>query len=333
MMEYKFMNNKLNLIKSISPLYMLNLSTGKKNIFIKRDDLIDFGIGGNKVRLLEYIVFEALRNNVKKLITFGSVHSNHIRITSSIAKMFNLDCDVIILKNKNEEKIVEGNQLLLNIYGSNVYYCDIKEARQYIDNHLKKQNNEGIRYCFIPGGGHTAEGALGYVRAMYEIYKQCKDNDINIDTIVVPTGTGTTQAGLIYGCKLLNLNINIIGISIARRRQRCQKEIKYILDKLDKKFIKNYKILLEDVNVVDKYLDDYGEITNLELKTIKKLIDTDGIILDPIYNGKAFSTMVSMIKNDEIEEKNLLYINTGGLPNIFCKDFIERMKKNECSNN
>lgn len=332
-MKYSFMYDKLKLIRGTSPLYKLNFNVDKKNIFMKRDDLIDFGIGGNKVRLLEYIVFKALKKNVEKLITFGSMHSNHVRITSSIANMLNLDCDIIILKDEAEDNILEGNQMLLDVYGCNVYYCDIKEATQYIDDHLQKQKDKRINYCFIPGGGHTSEGALGYVKAMHEIYTQCKEDSIHIDTIILPTGTGTTQAGIIYGCKLLNLDINVIGISIARSKQRCQKEIKCTLDELNKKFLKQYKIELEDINVVDKYLDHYGNITNSELTIIKKLINTDGIILDPIYNGKAFSVMTTMIQNNEVNKENILYINTGGLPNIFTRNFIERMGKVEYFNN
>lgn len=322
------LSSKIELLKFNTPLYKMNYSIDDINIFIKRDDLMDFGIGGNKVRKLEYILHEPLKSGVEKLITFGSIHSNHVRITASIANYFDLDCDIIILTDKNEKEInIEGNRFLLDFYNANVFYSKLDEAKEYIDNHLEKKNKGN--YFFIPGGAHSIYGALGYVEAMHELIEQTNDN---FDAIFLPTGTGTTQAGLIFGKKLLNLNLDIIGISVARKKERCKRIIKETLTEMNKEFNEKFQYDNKDIIVEDKYLDAYGEINNSIIDIIKSIERSDGILLDPIYNSKAFLGMKKILEKNKDKYKNILYLNTGGLPNIFTEDFIEGIKKYEYIN-
>lgn len=324
------LTNKIQLIRNIepTPMYKMKFNLNNKNLFIKREDLIDFGIGGNKVRLLEYIIYDAVQKGAKKLITFGSVHSNHVRITAAAAYLLNLKCDIIILKNDNEFESIEGNRLLLELYKSNVYYCELKNAKEYIDEYLNNQDELGEKYYFIPGGGHNVYGALGYVNCLLEIKEQCEKYKIHLNSIALPTGTGTCQAGLIFASKLLNWDIKIIGFSIARDRKRCNLEIKKILYELNEKFNTSFDFDDDSIIVMDKHLNKYGVMDKLELDTIQKLLKLDGVILDPIYNGKAFTALANMEVPD-ILGNNILYINTGGLPNIFTEGFKKEIAQYE----
>lgn len=321
-------NEKINLFNFQTPLQQMNLRINNKNLFMKRDDLINFYFGGNKVRKYEYILREILEKKIEKIITFGSIHSNHVGITAAVAAHFNLECDIIILLDRNDKNIAlenqhEGNSSLLGLFNTNRYYCYRDEAYNYISNHLELQQKQKKDYYFVPGGGHTALGALGYIDALKEIVEQCKNNNIEVDAIFLPTGTGTTQAGLIYGKKLLNFSGNIFGITVARSASRCKHEIFNILNELNRILDSTIQFTTEDIVVLEDYMKPYGQIDNEIIGTIKELAASDAVLLDPIYNGKAFAAMKKMLIQNQFEEyRNILYLNTGGLPNIFIKKFL-----------
>jgi 1-aminocyclopropane-1-carboxylate deaminase/D-cysteine desulfhydrase-like pyridoxal-dependent ACC family enzyme len=284
---------------------------------MKRDDLIGFYFGGNKVRIYEYIMSEVIKKDVEKLITFGSIHSNHVRITAAIAAHFNLDCDIIVLIEDGQDiPQLEGNSLLLEFIGVNIYFCKIQKAKEYIDDYLEYQKNKGIKYFFVPGGGHLPIGALGYVDALYEIQTQCKQQNIKIDAIFTPTGTGTTQAGLIYGKKLLKFSVDIVGVTVARNIMRCKEEIINMLDALND--LTGYSITFEssDINILDNGSKKYGLIDEEIIEIMRKVTKSDSVLLDPIYNAKSFLVMEKILKNSN-DYKNVIYLNTGGSPNIF----------------
>lgn len=312
-------NYKVKLIKAETLIYKMSFFAGNKEIFIKRDDLIDFGIGGNKVRKLEYIMDDVVNSGAEKVITFGSLYSNHIRITASVADYMGYDCDVIILTDKEADKDqIEGNILLSLFHNANIYYCAIEEAKGFIDKHLNNQEKEGINYFFIPGGGHSPKAALGYVDAAKEINKQLVEmNETGIDAVFLPTGTGTTQAGLIYGFKQLNVPTKVMGISVSRSKSRCIREIKETLDGINAINYTNYMFNDDDIWVMETN-EPYGSLSEDVYDIIQAVFSSDGLILDPIYNAQAFKIMMKVLNEDTSNIYNkVLYINTGGLPNFF----------------
>lgn len=315
-------SKKVKLINSVSPLVKLNYSLKGISFFMKRDDLLDFYFGGNKVRLYEYIMYEVFHQKADKLITFGSVHSNHIRVTAAVAAYFNLACDIIVLLERDCELAeTEGNGTLLNFFHVNRYYCYVDEAREFINNYIDKQKQQNINCFFVPGGGHLPIAALGYVDALEEILKQCSANNITIDAVFTPTGTGTTQAGLIYGKKIFGFQGDIVGITVSRSVERCKEEILSTLNGLNLLEGENVSFSPSDIKVLDNRGKGYGLIDDDIVHVMKRLSTSDGILLDPIYNGKSFWVMQQVLSNKEFcEYRNVLYLNTGGTPNIFTEE-------------
>lgn len=141
--------NRVKLFEYATPLKRLDYKVKKTEIWMKRDDLIEFYFGGNKVRLYEYIAGEILHTHAEKIITFGSIHSNHIRVSVAVAAKLGIECDVIVLS-QNSHDSAEGNHLLMDFLNVNYFFCPEEEAREYIDAHLSKQKGT---YYFVPGGG------------------------------------------------------------------------------------------------------------------------------------------------------------------------------------
>ena len=320
---------KFKLINGVSPLVKLNYKIGKTSIFMKRDDLLDFYFGGNKVRLYEYIMQEVKSKNVEKLITFGSIHSNHVRVTAAVAAYCNIDCDLIIIKEKENGNLnIEGNSLLMSFLNVNIYECYSDEAREYIDKHLENQEKKNINYFFVPGGGHLPIAAMGYVDALEEIIDQSEILNVEMDAIFTPTGTGTTQAGLIYGKKTLGFNGDIIGVTVARDPDKCKYEITKMLEGLNLILEKDVHFgATEDIKVIDNCGKRYGIIDNDIIQIMREIAVSEGILLDPIYNAKSFWVMQEMILKKELQEyKNVLYLNTGGSPNIFTQEVHRKVE-------
>lgn len=305
---------KIRLINTETPLYKMQYTCGDTTIWIKRDDLLEFAFGGNKVRLYEYISAVIQNKSVERVVTYGSEYSNYLRVTAAVCARLGIECDLIVLK---EDNCIEGgNAILLMQYEPRIIPCELSKAHSFIDEYQNELKKKKINYVWLPGGGHMPEAAFGYVDASEEILKQAKQNHVDFDAIFLPCGTGTSQAGLIYG---MENKVDIYGVSIARTAEKCKNVINDLLKdmlKLDGNVVRE----MGKINVLFDSKSKYGLITD-EIKQIaKKVAWTDGIFLDPIYNAKAFAGMIEFLKmSDGMNLKNVLYINTGGQPNIFMR--------------
>lgn len=300
---------RMKFVNEITPLQKLNFKIGNTFVFMKRDDLIGFGGGGNKVRLFEYIAADMTEKNVDKIITFGSIHSNHVRVAAVVASQLNIPCDLIILYDKKDGTWIRMPNLMLAQYCEKIHiqYCETGKAHDFIDEYISKYDKNGRNYYWIPGGGHLSIATCGYRDAGIEIIDQLAKLDIQVDAVFVPCGTGTTQAGLIRG---FNKLVPVYGITIARDADRCRKEILNLLEQTDDEGIEDCFI-----NVLSnpiRYAEANGAIRGI----IKELVKSDGIFLDPVYNAKSFLAMTEFLKGHPKIE-NAVYINTGGYPNLF----------------
>lgn len=298
--------NKIQLIHQETCIQKLRGTYSGTNVYVKRDDLIDYAFGGNKVRMAEYIGAVAQERQCTKIITFGSVHSNHVRVMGCLCNYLGIDCDLIILRD-SEEAIIGGNyKLLQQLKGIHLEYCNTDEAHDFIDSYQAKQESEGINYLWVPGGGHMVEAAYGYRDAANEILRQQKALGVHFDAVFLPCGTGTTQAGLIMGLK--DSDIDVIGLTVARPVERCKSVITNMLQK-------TVNTPEEwNVNVLESKIP-YGQTSEEVNETTKALAQKDGLFLDPVYNAKSFWGMTEYLKDNHY--KNVLYLNTGGTPNIF----------------
>lgn len=298
--------SKLQLIHQETCIQKLSGSYFGTNVYVKRDDLIDFAFGGNKVRMAEYIGAVAQQRKCTKIITFGSVHSNHVRVMGCLCNYLGIDCDLIILRDSEEASIGGNYKLLQQLKGIHLEYCNTDEAHDFINNYQVKQESEGINYLWVPGGGHMVEAAYGYRDAANEILRQQKALGVQFDAVFLPCGTGTTQAGLIMGLK--DTDIDVIGLTVARPVERCKTVITNMLHNTITTTEKwNVKVLESKI--------PYGQTSDEVIETTKVLAQKDGLFLDPVYNAKSFWGMTEYLKENHY--KNVLYLNTGGTPNIF----------------
>lgn len=300
----------------LSPIYKLSKEwIPNCNLFIKREDLIPFSFGGNKARKAKYFFEEIIKENITSVVTYGSSSSNHCRVISNLCVKNGIKCYIVT---PNQQKKTY-NTMLCSISEANYVYSEISKVSITIDDTINSLNKMGENVYFIPGGGHGNLGTEAYVECYNEIISFENENDIEFDKIVLASGTGTTQAGLICGAYINNDDLSrIIGISIARKKDYATNVIKdSVVSYLNKDFHNN-------INLIDKYIGEgYGYFNEDMITLLKEVYKYEGIPLDLTYTGKAFYGMQDIYKENKKNE-NILFIHTGGTPLFF--DSLEEIK-------
>ena len=303
----KFSKVKLACLPTpITELKNLSKTLGLK-IIMKRDDLTGLGMGGNKIRKLEYICADAINLGKDTLVTSGNTQSNCCRQTASAAANLGLKCHLLLRGKK--PNLYKGNDLLDLFFGATLHYT---EDKNYTPEMLVKQLSEkGNDPYLICAGGSNKIGSLGFVNAFLEINDQLKANMNTISTIIFPAGSGGTQAGLIVGASAIGYNGRIIGIDYDKHYS--MDVVKKIAEELaDYVGVKlSTRLQLESRFASDKMTD--GD--KLALSVVSK---KEGIVLDPTYNARAMRGLMEMALNNEFSQnESILFWNTGGTPTIF----------------
>ena len=303
-----------------TPIEPLNGEYGSNHCFIKRDDLLPFSFGGNKVRKAAEFYKEIRENNVDVVMTYGSNSSNHCRITANMAATMGIACHII---SPEENREILYNTRMVEQFGGIIETCPVSMVSETIENRKKAYIEEGRKPYFITGGGHGNPGTRAYVKAYQEIISYERENGISFDYIFHASGTGTTQAGLICGKMLYGGRERIIGISIAREAERGRQVVKdSIKDYLGEQFDRLYAE--EDLIFTDAYrLEGYGKYDDAVKRTIRAVMNFEGIPMDSTYVGKAFHGMCRYLEEHQIKDKNILFIHTGGTPLYF--DYLNRL--------
>jgi len=301
-------------LKNLSKIY------SNYNIFIKRDDNTGLASGGNKTRKLEYLIKQALDEGCNTIITAGAQQSNHCRQTAAACSIAGLKCHLLLGGEKPEK--YDGNLLLSSILGAKIYFMGNNRKGEDIPtlkNSLDDKNNK----CFIiPYGGSNIIGALGFVNAAKELKEQLDKQNLKINYIFFASSSGGTQAGLILGFELFEIDIELIPISIDKDETNGLLLEEVVLNLLKEgvrllSISKEYA--LSDIRLNRDYdKHGYGVVTKNEKNAINELATKEGILLDPIYTGRAFYGMTDYLKKTKIPaNSNVLFWHTGGLPSIF----------------
>lgn len=296
----------------------------KEHIYIKRDDQTGTEFSGNKIRKLEYSINEAINNDCDTLITCGGIQSNHARATAAAGIKLGLK-SVLVLRS-DEKPELEGNYLIDKIMGADVRIIsseDYRERRQEImENILKELEAKGRKGYIIPEGASNGVGTFGYLACFKEILEQEKEHGIVFDTIVTAVGSGGTFAGLYLGNKLTNSGKKIVGINVCDTAEYFKERVSEILEEV-KTYIPDteFEISKDDMCIIDGYVGDgYAVSRTEELDFICDFAEAEGIILDPVYTGKAMRGLYTEIKKGTFKDsKNILFIHTGGLFGLFSK--------------
>lgn len=292
-------------------------------IWIKRDDLLGFAGGGNKVRKLDYLVADALASGADTLITCGAVQSNHCRLTAAAAAIEGMRCQLVLeerVPNSYDPNATGNNMLfdLLDVERVEVVPkgADLRAAMRRLADDLKGDGRNGY---VIPVGGSTPLGALGYVACAQEIEGQAFQRSIAFDTVVCASGSSGTHTGLLAGARAANGRARVVGISVSRGRQeqvdlvRTHTQATLALMGLD------LAIAAEDVVVFDEYVGPgYSLATPAMVEAVELLARLEGVLLDPVYTGKAMSGLIDLVRRRRLgKDQHVLFVHTGGVPALY----------------
>lgn len=313
----------------LQPLYRLQQQTGGPLIWLKRDDMTGASLSGNKVRKLEFLLAKAISEGFNAVITCGGIQSNHCRATAIAAAQLGLKCHLILRGLPEENTIAEGNQFLDKIVGASISYHSVSDYVKSLDSLFQQSVNDfakrNIKALAIPTGGSNGVGVWGYIEAFNEISNDCLTQKIDPSAIVCATGSGGTQAGLVVGAalaeSLTGKCIDIFGINV------CDNEA-WFINKINQDIAQWRELYPESaskmssqprINIIDGYVGEgYAKASQDIYKTIEMLGSLEGVILDPVYTGKAFDGMLKEIKAGRFNgQKDIVFIHTGGIFGLF----------------
>ena len=301
-----------------TPIHPLKFNDGRNNFYIKREDLLPFSFGGNKVRLAQKYFKDMDEKGCDCIIAYGNTRSNLCRVIANMSKSKGIPCIVISPTDESGARVETNNSLIVESMGAKIIPCAKYDVAATVKRTINECVVQGLNpyyiYGDIYGKGNEKIAVQAYIEAYKEIKEQESAFDVHFDYIFLASGTGTTQSGLICGSLLHNDDKQIIGISVARDAKRgCEVIADTVSAVMERK-----EGTIKAIHFEDKYVVGGYGIYNEQIEgIIKLLLNTDGIPLDPIYTGKAFWGMAEYLKENLIEGKNILFIHTGGLPLFF----------------
>ncbi len=298
-----------------------------REIYIKRDDIIGPGLGGNKTRKLEYLLPAALASKKRKLVTFGGLQSNHTRITAAAARKVGLEPHIFYFEPRPDR--LTGNLLINHYLGAKMHFfplgggggmsleMSIRLVRWLARLRLGP-------HAFIPVGGHAPLGAIGYTQAALEIHQQALAIGLRNPILVVAAGSGGTLAGLWAGLTLLESPVRLLGIDVGKLWKGFPASIAHLAGEvcallgLARAFNSEDVPLIEERYVGEKYARPSPEC----LAATRRLARMEGILLDPVYTAKAFAGLLDLLAHGSIGgDGPIIFLHTGGLPGIFAFDY------------
>ena len=301
----------------VEPLHRLAAALGRSpGLFVKRDDAIPFGFGGNKVRKLALVAAKAKTDGADTLITAGGVQSNHARATAATAAK--LGMHAILVANGTPQAKPSANALLDRLLGAEVVHVLSREARgPKMDEIAERLRTAGRRPFVIPVGASTPLGAAGFALAVAELVDQMHAPDV----IVHSTSSGGTQAGLVAGCRLLGLKTRVIGVSADASSASLQNEVAAIVDGMVDVLGVDRRLLAEGtaIEVDDAFVGDgYGIPTAASTEAVELCARSEALFLDPTYTAKAMAGLMAYVRQQQFTaDQTVLFWHTGGQVALF----------------
>lgn len=283
------------------------------DFLIKRDDFTGMEFSGNKIRKLEYLIYDALKNKSTKLYTCGGIQSNHARATAFAGVKYGLKSKLYL---RGEEKdFADGNLLLNKVLGAEIVFVSPEQYQNINQIMLEDSKKDESEVYVIPEGGSNELGAFGYVNFIKELSIQLAYDEIN--GILSACGSGGTTAGMLVGSQIENLNLDIYAVNVCDDEEYFRNRIKNIIDKMLSSYELDIKIDYDRLKILDGYSKEgYTEIDSEKLELIKRFCQNSGILLDPVYTGKAFyAYWENFIRKNQ--SSRILFTHTGGLFGVF----------------
>jgi L-cysteate sulfo-lyase len=307
----------------LEKLEHLSRHLGGPEIWIKRDDCTVVATGGNKVRKLEWLVGEARAQGATHLVTQGAVQSNHVRQTAAVARRFGMKCTALLehrIETNDRDYLNSGNVLLDRLFD-----CAIEYRQSGLDMNAEAEAKgeqlraAGEKVYVIPGGGSNTVGALGYVSCAQELVQQADEMDLQIDRLVTATGSAGTQAGLVVGLEGMNANIPVLGIGVRLPRDRQEANVHRLAEATAEYVGVRGGIARSAVAANCDYVGPgYGQPTPGMIEAVLMVARQEGLLLDPVYSGKAMAGLIDLIRKGEIRKgETVVFLHTGGAVGLF----------------
>lgn len=314
-------------------------------ILVKRDDQTGLAFGGNKTRKLEFLVAEAQEQGADLLISGGAIQSNHCRQTAAAAAKYGFDCTLVLTGDLPAEP--SANLLLDTLFNAKIVNVpDRKDRDRVLQETFDQAVAEGKHPYLVPYGGSSPTGALGYAFAMEEFMEQVKDfrslreaspkqnkggrdfGSLMPDWIVFGTSSGGTHAGLVLGQRVFEYQGKVLGISIDEPEAWLKKNVSILASNASEKLGERIEFTPDDVLANEEYCKaGYGVLTDAERAAVTLFAKYEGLLLDPVYTGRAAAGMIDLIRKGFFKkDETVLFWHTGGGPALFADKYARLLK-------
>jgi 1-aminocyclopropane-1-carboxylate deaminase len=307
---------------------------GGPRLFLKRDDLTGLGLGGNKLRKLEFLMGDALAKGADTIVTSGVMQTNHGRLTAAACAKLGLRC--ILVMTEPECGYFEGNRILQELFGAEQVFADIdytvppeKLAKEKlragdvkIAEVMENLQREGRKPYLIPRAGRSLQGTASYCQAMAELHAQLTDRGIHADHIIAPIASGSTFGGIMLGARICGMDAKVHGMAMSRSaeegREMVEEEFNHDAETMGYPF----RITQSDLAIYGEYMGDaYGVMTEGCQNAIRLFASAEGILLDPVYTGKTMAGYLDLLAKGAFrDDETVIFFHTGGIPLLFLRD-------------
>ena len=297
----------------------LGQALGGPEIWIKRDDQTGLATGGNKTRKLELLVGDALAQGAEVLLTVGAVQSNHCRQTAAAAARAGLGCVLVLRGDPPPEKAWTGNLLLDDLLGARIHWSGAQDPLAALEAAAAAEKAAGLKPYLIPYGGSNPLGAAAYALAFEELWDQMYEAKLSFDRVIFASSSGGTQAGLIVGAKVCGYEGQVLGISVDKTGGQLRPTVGALLAPVAQHLGLELSVGPADVHIDDGFVGGgYAVLTAAEVEAIRLVAQKEGILLDPVYTGKAMAGLIGLVRQGEIGPyERVLFWHTGGTPALF----------------
>ena len=295
---------------------------GGPRIYFKRDDLTGIGLGGNKVRKLEFIIGKALEEGADTLVVCGGFQSNMARVSAAMANRVGMKVELVLGGLPGEPRPPIGNLLLDHLLGAGIRLVDTVprwEFGEFLHEIAEELRSEGRRPFVLAPGGSSPEGMAGYFNATLEMAEQFSEQGIEPNRIFVAVGSGSTFGGLVLGAMYVEPSFEVVGISVSRMSDYLSEKIPQLTADAIGLLGLDTRARGGDLTTYDQYIGEgYGALTEGACEAIRLVAETEGVFLDPVYTGKCMAGLVDLIRKGIVgRDETVVFIHTGGSPALF----------------